>query len=328
METITLTDVLYGAVTIDEPVLIELITSGPIQRLKGVNQHGPMAWVQPTRGQISRYDHSVGVMLLLRRYHASLKEQIAGLLHDVSHTAFSHVIDYVWSRDREQDIHEQLQEQVIRRSTIPEILARHGYDLADILAIEQFPLLEQDKPELCADRIDYGLRDSVVTWKFLTAEQAQAHLQHLQAVNNQWVFDSAAAARAFALDFMHIVRDGHYEPLNAGAFDVLSRAIRLALDRNLIDADDFMQTDEIFYKKLRAIDQPDIIQLLDQLENLHATYDETEYSSRRFPKIRYVDPLFLDSGKLIRLSSVDAEYQTKMNAHIDWIRNGLPLRYV
>jgi HD superfamily phosphohydrolase len=34
-------------------------------------------------------------MLLVRRLGASLEEQIAALLHDVSHTAFSHVIDSV-----------------------------------------------------------------------------------------------------------------------------------------------------------------------------------------------------------------------------------------
>jgi len=50
----------------------------------------------------TRFDHSVGVMLLIRKLGAGsspasalLKEQVAALLHDVSHTAFSHVIDYV-----------------------------------------------------------------------------------------------------------------------------------------------------------------------------------------------------------------------------------------
>lgn len=35
-------------------------------------------------------------MLLNRQLDASMEEQIVALLHDVSHTAFSHVIDYVF----------------------------------------------------------------------------------------------------------------------------------------------------------------------------------------------------------------------------------------
>ena len=35
-------------------------------------------------------------MLLIKKLGGSVEEQIAGLLHDVSHTAFSHVIDYVF----------------------------------------------------------------------------------------------------------------------------------------------------------------------------------------------------------------------------------------
>ena len=45
---------------------------------------------------ITRYEHSVGVMLLARRVGGGLREQVAALLHDVSHTAFSHVIDHVF----------------------------------------------------------------------------------------------------------------------------------------------------------------------------------------------------------------------------------------
>ncbi len=43
-------------------------------------------------------------MMLVNRLGGSLEEQIAALLHDVSHTAFSHVIDYVLEQKRRKII--------------------------------------------------------------------------------------------------------------------------------------------------------------------------------------------------------------------------------
>jgi len=66
-----ITDLVYGMCEVDSPVLIDLISSKPIQRLKGVAQCGPTILVMPEK--FIRYEHSVGVMLLLRSLNASLE---------------------------------------------------------------------------------------------------------------------------------------------------------------------------------------------------------------------------------------------------------------
>ena len=78
----------------------------------------------------TRYEHSVGVMLLVRRFGASLDEQIAALLHDVSHTAFSHVIDYVFNDHDHQSYHEEKKEQFISGSDIARGIGRFRFGLA------------------------------------------------------------------------------------------------------------------------------------------------------------------------------------------------------
>ena len=88
-------DELYGKVEITEPLLLDLITSDAMQRTKGVSQHGITALIGVTP-PFSRFVHSVGTMLLVRRLGANVNEQVAALLHDISHTAFSHVIDFVF----------------------------------------------------------------------------------------------------------------------------------------------------------------------------------------------------------------------------------------
>lgn len=100
-----ISDVLYGEFEVDV-VLEELILSKPMQRLKGIHQAGA-SYLMNEKWNVTRFDHSVGVMLLVKKLGGSVEEQIAGLLHDVSHTAFSHVIDYVFDNE-DESYHEEI----------------------------------------------------------------------------------------------------------------------------------------------------------------------------------------------------------------------------
>src|SRR5690349_173379 len=76
-ETLKITDPLYGTFDIVEPVLIHLINSKTVQRLNHVYQHGITDLIGLT-APVSRFEHSVGAMLLVRLLGCSLEEQIAG----------------------------------------------------------------------------------------------------------------------------------------------------------------------------------------------------------------------------------------------------------
>jgi len=95
MSPLTKRQLEYENAVICEPLLTELLQSKALQRLK----HVAMGEITSTLGVLetsSRFEHSVGVMCLVRSLGGSLQEQAAALLHDVSHTAFSHVIDLVF----------------------------------------------------------------------------------------------------------------------------------------------------------------------------------------------------------------------------------------
>ena len=90
--TITV-DLPYGKCKIDDACIESIISSIPYQRLKGVNQYG-ISYFNHVKDAYSRFDHCVGVYMLLKKANVSYFEQISGLLHDASHTAFSHFGDY------------------------------------------------------------------------------------------------------------------------------------------------------------------------------------------------------------------------------------------
>ena len=106
-------DRVYGDFIVKEGVLIDLMESIPMQRIKGVNQAGASQYLFSGR-DVSRYEHCVGVMILLDKLGAGLEEKIAGLLHDVPHTAFSHVVDFVYRDNNDNhDFHERFHEKII-----------------------------------------------------------------------------------------------------------------------------------------------------------------------------------------------------------------------
>ncbi|NQV13734.1 MAG: HD domain-containing protein [Parcubacteria group bacterium] len=113
-------DRIYGSVEIKEPVILELIACPAIQRLKEIDCAGYMRAHFPDIER-SRFEHSMGVFLLLRKYNASLEEQIAGLIHDVSHSAFSHCVDYALAAgsQKEQNHQDNVFDAFVRQTEIP-----------------------------------------------------------------------------------------------------------------------------------------------------------------------------------------------------------------
>src|ERR1700744_259956 len=103
----------YGKISVDDAGILDLIGCPTFQRLRGIKQAGPSALAYPFK-DVTRFEHSLGVYTLLRRLGASHKEQIAGLLHDISHTAFSHAVDFLVTSE-EQDHHEGLKPEFLRR---------------------------------------------------------------------------------------------------------------------------------------------------------------------------------------------------------------------
>ena len=231
-------DNIYSVEEIKDKVLIELINSKPIQRLKGIKQAGITGHILEDR-DCTRYDHSVGVMVLLRKKQASLEEQIAGLLHDVSHTAFSHVVDFVY-KTKEHNYHELFYEKIIRNSEIPSILKKHGFNLNRLSNENNFHLLEREIPDLCADRIDYALRDLN---GFYTNGKLDNFIRSLVNINNEFVFSDFETAKEFAFNFINLDEKIWANIIEVTYFQIAADAIKIALENNILKEEDLFKQD-------------------------------------------------------------------------------------
>jgi HD superfamily phosphohydrolase len=266
--------------------MIALIECPTFQRLKGIRQAGPSALAFPFK-DVTRFEHSLGVYLLLRRFGADPREQAAGLLHDVSHTAFSHAVDFVIS-SREQDHHEQLKPLMLDRPDIVAALGRLGYAPHDFYDDAIYPLLEQPLPALCADRLDYFLRDGLACG-VVTTEAVARILGHIAVWDGRIILTDLDVAREAVSLFKQMNRDWWASPTEAFIYNEFADALREALRLDILKPDDLLTEDDLVLAKLDASGRPDIAGSLARIRHFRPESVEG-YVPRVVPKERWIDP--------------------------------------
>ncbi|MEE9525040.1 MAG: HD domain-containing protein [Candidatus Woesearchaeota archaeon] len=303
-------DKIYGEFEIKDELVKAIINTKAMQRLKGIDQHCGYAI---TRGEtiVSRFDHSIGVYLLLKKLNAPFEEQIAGLIHDVAHTAFSHIVDYVYEQEKTQGYHENFHEEIIKNSEIPALLKKHNLDINYILDEKNFPLLEKEIPDLCVDRIDYFLRDMDSINKS-DMQKTKEYIEAFIVLNNGIIIKNKELARKIADDFMEMNLEFWGLGYHTHTSHIIGEALRLALKHNIIKEEDFFLEDKEVMEKINSSNNKEVLDKLATLKGNFSDGTEKDYDFHGTTKARFIDPKFLENREVKRLSEVDEEFKQKV----------------
>lgn len=323
----TYEDRIYGTTEINEPVIEALIASDAMQRLKKVNQYGA-SFYRFSHLTTNRFEHCVGVYLLLRKFNATIEEQIAGLLHDVPHTAFSHVIDFVFGGSEVGTFHEEFHKEVILNSEIPSILEEHGFNLEQLLDKHRFHLLERDLPDVCMDRVDYFFRD-LVTDNLLTDEQVQYILNDMTRVEDNVAFENPDAAKLFTEKYLEGDRKLWGEPLQAALYHLFAEAIKIALFDGIITFKDLFAVDDVVYEKLVNANHPKITSNLERVKHIKVIENPSDYDFYIKTKLRIIDPWVVqDDNSLERISRIDPDVREMNEQYRKQKQEGMYLKII
>jgi HD superfamily phosphohydrolase len=299
-QTILIRDELYGEVKVFEPVLVELLRSPEVQRLQGISQYGVTAHLGLTP-RVTRLEHSVGAMLLVRKVGGTSEEQIAALLHDISHTVLSHDVDYALSRLGEESYHEVHKTRYLETTTLPDILVRHQID-QKVFDEALFPLVEMPSPKLCADRLDYALRDAISFGK-LAMEDARQVVGSLKAfpnaiaLNRLLVLDDPRLALLLSRAYISTDKDFTSSPAIVAMSERTGQVIGELVKAGSVD--DMMlwkMSDAEFWSSMRQAANPEQLRAIKRLEDEGIP---EENGLRRPPgtKIRTLDPDVWQEGE-------------------------------
>ncbi|MNK58782.1 HD domain protein [compost metagenome] len=244
---IQLNDFLYGNMELPA-VFSDLLNTDVLKRLGGVHQSGAIFLVNPDICH-SRLEHAIGVTLLIRTLGGSELEQIAGLLHDVSHTAFSHVGDYVFD-NTDEDYHEKIFAEILCKSEVPDVLLKYGYNISDILH-GTFDILEQPLPALCADRLDYTLRDGV-HGGVISRQRARQFLKAVVLSGGKIAVNDENEAAWINEAFEKLNNEMFKLPLHLYANGKMAELIKRFLKKGLLTESDLFKTDTLLLNKIRT----------------------------------------------------------------------------
>lgn len=160
-------DPVHGFITIEDDLLLRLLSHPWVQRLRRIRQLGLTSLVYPG-AQHTRFQHATGAMHLMQTALETLQakgvlvlqgEQRAALaailLHDVGHGPFSHALEHLIA----QTSHETISDIIMER-----LNAQTGGELQgciDVFCGRCRPFLHQlISSQLDTDRLDYLKRDS------------------------------------------------------------------------------------------------------------------------------------------------------------------------
>ena len=256
----------------------------------------------------SRLDHSMGVALIAWHFTEDVRQSTAGLLHDAATPAFAHVVDFLYGDHLHQESTEARTAEVIGRSPeLQALLRSYGLSTGEVADSHQFPIVDNPSPRLSADRLEYTLGNlrcyglagdtairtfyqDLTLWR---GEDGQPELA-FRSLETACAFTEAALATGR----VYVADEDRF------AMQALADLLRTALNRGVLTGDDLYGTEPQVIRKLKA----DTVcaaqwRRFRGYRRLLRRADQPEKPGWvQVPaKLRCIDPLVLDQGRVSRL---------------------------
>lgn len=155
--------------------LLKYLNCPSITRLKNIGYFCGMDYasidIYDFSEYISRYDHSLTVALLTYKLTQNKRYTIAALLHDISTPCFSHVIDYMNKDYEKQESTESFTKDIILGDNdLLRCLKIDNIKITDAINFKNYSIVDNERPHLCADRLDGIILTSIGWTKEITKE--------------------------------------------------------------------------------------------------------------------------------------------------------------
>ena len=301
-----------------------------MQRLSGIGLLCGTDWTSLYKNRFfySRLDHSVGVALIIWNFTKDKTQTIAGLLHDVSTTVFSHVSDFRKGDALTQtSTEEPTTKMILSDSALCKLLESDGIEPKDVVDYHIYPIADNEIPSLSADRLEYMYPSGLAldgSWTFEEIAKTYNDLIILKNEENkeELGFKTIEMAELYCKKFCMI---GHILQLNENklSLQLLSQIMTKAVELDVLQEEDFMTLSESkIIEKIESFISKKTLSLEEQkfatMYNTFRRMTKVEHTNQKLPedkyfcvslkvKQRYINPLVkvgTNSQQAKRLSEV------------------------
>lgn len=240
-------------------VEVKIVDTPAYQRLRWIKQLGPTNLVYPGANH-TRHEHCMGTSHIVGKMADSVGLEsgdkqlasVAGLLHDIGHTAFSHLGDEI---DGVED-HVIRTTKIIAKTEISDILSEEGIDSKEVNQIimgehKLGPLVSGD---LDGDRLDYLVRDAHYTGVSTGVDMGRLIATMSMSDSNLVIKEGGLpAVEALLTARSTMYPTVYFHPFVRGAELMLARATNHAISSNHFTKEDFINFTD--HKLLSELDK-------------------------------------------------------------------------
>jgi len=301
MESHYIVDPIYNfskTIVIDE-IAYQIIKTPEFQRLLGIKQAGITGLF--TKRSYNRFEHSIGVYLLLKHLKLPTEKCIGGLLHDIYHTNFSHTTDELFCGESNNSFHEQNKFKFFEKccQNIINILTINfpQYKYTDFLVGELMAITKNKS--FGADMVDYFLRDGFYEGVF-DENWINAIIEKLYVSKDTIILNDITLSKEFFIKTIYINDNVYMAPFSRGQYKIFVHVLDLALKSSLIDTELLIygnSSDAEIYQLIKSGEDQQIKDLIQLLETTtEFSYDARsgtnwkKINAKITRKLRYLNP--------------------------------------
>ena len=286
--------------------LKEYLKVPSLKRIKSVGYFCGMDYASKNiynfKEYVSRFDHSLTVALLTYKLTKDKKMTLAALFHDVSTPCFSHVIDYMNKDYEKQESTEEYTEKIIKEDKkLISLLNKDNIKVEDIINFKKYSIVDNNRPKLCADRLDGIILTSLFWTKDLDKAAIKPILDSLNIYENEDYEDEIGLNNIDIANKLVIINENidiycHSKEDNY-MMELLANITKEAIDLNIISYNDlYTRKEKDILTKIEENGNTSIKNKMNMFYNIKL--EEIEELDLPYIKKRDINPLV--NGKRIR----------------------------
>jgi uncharacterized protein len=209
-----------------------------------------------------------------------------------------------------KEFHEMQHHKFVEETGLSDLLHRLGYNSDELLDEKRYSLLENNLPDICADRLDYTLRDSLHL-QILSRQQVTKVIKGLKVIDNEFVFTNEDSAFTYSFAFYLLNLMYYGSPVEAHFNTNFGNLFKYAIKKKVLSEKDWFSDDIKVVEKLQKSRNKKIQEELHKFNNRLVIFEDRDDPDNILPKkIRIVDPKVMSGKKLKRLSEISKVYKT------------------